>query len=429
MKWRLLFLTICACCFLWGLKGQSDTSTIFPKTKHRFAQMGLGLYYGYTPSWEAPLNQPLGGQEQFSFAPQSSAALNISGLHFWGKVDFWINIPIGQTTHPASQNYNFSRGVETGMKYFLLGNPYDSPISPFVGISFNKIAFQYLGENRSELDRGIELSHSRYPIHAGVAKIFNQKHYLELSATYFYDNDIDYFFSREAGRSLGIPPLHLNLGYRYIFDTTISAEPDYLSGRTDEIFRSMKKNKKLNSFSIGLGPSAAYFTKENNFNQEVSPFLGQPNAVDTYLDLGLGYYFYEPDAHLNLAYRNINKTVAAYGQEQSFNRRALSLDMFKFLFDYKGFVPFLGISPSYERLQVRVSEQEGGVLVDESAELLRMGIVFGWDIRPNNIQSMILRTNLRYYPGLHVDSGNYRFHFNQLEFNFIQVVFYLNRML
>jgi hypothetical protein len=103
--------------------------------------------------------------------------------------------------------------------------------------------------------------------------------------------------------------------------------------------------------------------------------------------------------------------------------------MFKFLFDYKGFVPFLGISPSYERLQVRVSEQEGGVLVDESAELLRMGIVFGWDIRPNNIQSMILRTNLRYYPGLHVDSGNYRFHFNQLEFNFIQVVFYLNRML
>lgn len=424
---RLFYTVVCLLGLLSGLYGQQD-SPIFPKTKHRFAQTSVGLYYGWTPAWDAAFNQPLGDQRFFAFAPQSSAAINLSGLHFWGKVDFWINIPLWQSPHPSEQNYRFSRGVETGVKYFLVGNPYDSPLSLFAGLSFNNIRFRYLGLDRSAQDRGIELNNTRYPLHFGLARILNNRHYLELSATWFYDNEIDYFFSRESSRRMGVPPVHFNLGYRFLFDSTVSAESDFLSGRTEQLVRALEERKKLNAFSLALGPSSAFFTRENNFNREVSPFLGQPNGARLYLDFGLGYYFHKPDAHLNLAFRNISTTSAAYGQEQRLSRRALSLDMYKFLFDYNGFVPFIGLSPSLERLQVAVSE-EGRMLIDQTGEFFRMGLVVGWDIRPSRLQSFILRTNLRYFPNLSVQGENHHFHFDQLEINFIQVVFYLNRML
>jgi hypothetical protein len=410
-----------------GLAGQQD-SPIFPQTRHRFAQMGLGLYYSHSPGVAMQLGQPLGGQTSFQFAPQSQAAVSISGLHFWGKVDFWINIPVWTHLHQPEPDYQFSRGVETGMKYFLLGNPYESALSPFLGISFNNIGFRYLGDNQSPEDRGAEWNRLRYPLHFGVSKVWNNQHYFELSASYFYQNEIDYFFNREDRRRLGMPAWHLNMGYRYIFDTTLSAEEDFQSGRTEQVTRQLAKDGGLNAFSFALGMSSAFYLKNNAFNAEVSPFLGQPKGVNAYLELGLGYYWHKGDAHLNLAYRNINSRATAYGQEQWMSRTALSLDMYKFIWDYHGFVPFVGISPSLERLQVEVRDGQTDYLVDQSAQRWRLGLVFGWDIRPNRLQSFILRTNLRYFPNLHIDGGGHRFHFDQLEINFIQAVFYLNRI-
>ena len=410
-----------------GLAGQQD-SPINPKTRHRFAQTSVGLYYSHTPSQTMPFNEALNGQTDFQFLAQSQAAINISGLHFWGKVDFWINIPIWEHIHSLQPEYDFSRGVETGVKYFLIGNPYESIVSPFVGISLNNTKFQYLGADESPLDRGTRLNKVRFPLHFGLSKILNNRHYLELSATYFYNNGIDYYFSREDQRSFGIVPLHLNLGYRYIFDFTVSAEESYQSGRTQQVVERLEKEKGLNAFSVAVGPSSAFLLKNNTFNDSESPFLGQPKGVNSYVELGLGYYFHKMDAHLNLAYRNISNNSAAYGQEQWMNRRALSLDMYKFLWDYHGFVPFVGISPSLERLSVEVTEGDASSLIDQSVEQMRLGLIFGWDIRPDRLQSFILRTNLRYFPNLSVSDGSNRFNFDQLEINFIQAVFYLNRI-
>jgi hypothetical protein len=62
-------------------------------------------------------------------------------------------------------------------------------------------------------------------------------------------------------------------------------------------------------------------------------------------------------------------------------------------------------------------------------KLIRAGIVFGWDIRPNRIQSILLRTNLRWTPGLGISVANKGTMFlDQLEFNFIQVVIFPGRI-
>ena len=58
------------------------------------------------------------------------------------------------------------------------------------------------------------------------------------------------------------------------------------------------------------------------------------------------------------------------------------------------------------------------------------GLTFGWDIRPNRIQSWILRTNLRWYPNLFLEvESNSKVSFDNLEFNFIQLIIYPNRMI
>lgn len=79
-------------------------------------------------------------------------------------------------------------------------------------------------------------------------------------------------------------------------------------------------------------------------------------------------------------------------------------------------MPFLGPHLSYERLSVR-----GTVRGD--AVLWRPGVTFGWDIRPDRLQSMILRTNLRYTPKLElIVTDGRQVALDQLEINFIQFV-------
>ena len=62
------------------------------------------------------------------------------------------------------------------------------------------------------------------------------------------------------------------------------------------------------------------------------------------------------------------------------------------------------------------------------ASLWRPGVTFGWDIRPDRLQAMILRTNLRYTPNLNVAvTGGRDVALDQVEFNFIQFVIFPRR--
>jgi hypothetical protein len=105
------------------------------------------------------------------------------------------------------------------------------------------------------------------------------------------------------------------------------------------------------------------------------------------------------------------------------------LEATKFLFDYHGFVPFVGPAISYEKLSF-IEDFEGNRTQDKQIEKFGYGLTFGWDIRPNRIQTWILRTNLRWFPNLslEVEPGS-NISFDNLEFNFIQLIIYPSRML
>lgn len=107
-------------------------------------------------------------------------------------------------------------------------------------------------------------------------------------------------------------------------------------------------------------------------------------------------------------------------------RRSFALEGFAFLGDYHGFVPFVGPVLSLEHL--RLHEDDAGTRVTEaSRDLLAPGVIFGWDIRPTRAGHWLLRTNLRYFPRLRLPEPSGTTTFDQLEFNFIQFVWYHGR--
>ena len=427
---RLYFaLAICLSGLIEPLFSQS-ASIIDLKTRHRFAQSAFGLFADYQPAFESPLSGGVEGASGFRFQPQSTTFLSISGMHFWGKVDFYIHIPT-VVFSGADRNYSYRTGVDTGVKYFFGKGPFKSAVSPFVGVSFTSLNFRYLGPTDSGTDDGAEYSRFRYPIHFGIAAIARDRHYFELSGSWFPNNKADYYFERSQVSALKLPPFRIRIGYRFLFDTTVSAEEDYLSGKTRMVEEKLGKAGKLNTFTVGIGISSAFFLRNQSDANRQSPYLDKPLSADIFPEFGLGFYHNRLDAQVNLAYRRICSTIGAFGHTQDYRREALSLDIYKFLFDFNGFVPFAGLSPSWEKLSVTDVDQVEGTGFRLEDRKLKMGFVFGWDIRPNRLQFFTLRTNLRYYPGLYLEKGGAnpgKFNFDQLEFNFIQAVFNLNRI-
>lgn len=124
----------------------------------------------------------------------------------------------------------------------------------------------------------------------------------------------------------------------------------------------------------------------------------------------------------------MNVGARAYGTRQSLNRQSLGLEVTKMLLDFHGFIPFVGPVLSRERLTF-VETVEGNRTFNVTEDKWAGGITFGWDIRPNRVQSFILRTNLRYYPNLKLDLDNGRdVSFGAVEFNFIQLVLFPERI-
>lgn len=144
----------------------------------------------------------------------------------------------------------------------------------------------------------------------------------------------------------------------------------------------------------------------------------------TFADFALGYYFNNPDLNITLNYRGMKTSALSYGTEQEIKRNSLGLEVTKFLFDYHGFVPFAGPIFNYEFLGFS-ERHDDSPSQDLYLEKPAMGVTLGWDIRPNRLQSFILRTNLRWYPRLRLAvSQDQQINFGGLEFNFIQLIIY-----
>lgn len=384
------------------------------KTRHRFAQLNVGIDQRYfnNSHTQTVLFNTNGLIENAKLQDVYETRLIIGGTHFWGHADFYIAIPV-----LSSNRSGFKTSVETGCKLF----PWkikNNTIRPYFGFSWMPSSFKQ-GE-------GVLLSRSKYPVIGGL--VFNYKRQLfEIGAGYIPHHTCNYYVSKTNQQIINTHPFWISLSYKLMIETTLSAEKDWQSGRTQRITDTLAVLKKLSGLTLAIGPSSSFYTKSSSHNAAVVPFADDHKFADVFPEFGIGYYWHKPDMQLNMAYRTVKSELNAFDFSQHLNRKSLTIEAYKFLFDYHGFVPFVGVSASYEWLKVKENFNNQERVVANNA--LHPGFTFGWDIRPNRIQAMYLRTNLRYFHNLNVKMANNKsMAFDQLEFNFIQLVVFPDRL-
>ncbi len=407
--------------------GHFATAQVYTEkqTRHRFAQLTLGADYQTSIGGTTNYLDINGTSQSLALGNLQRPRFLIGGTHFWGHADFYIAIPLSfPSFQEDNQSITYSSGVETVFKYYPWRIEWDK-IRPFVGIGI--VPFFYEQNNKTlEFGNGAELNHTSVPLYAGLT--FNKKqHLVELGIMWNYKNKQAYHISRNTAVDITTPPLYASISYRYMLETTMSAEKDWESGQTEEITKELAANKILNGIHIGVGLSSAFWIGTSSYNENERPYL-EKYSTSLMPDFTLGYYWHQPDLGLALAYRGYRTSTNAFGTIQQLRRKSLVLEVTKFLFDYYGFVPFVGPAISYEQLSFKESF-ENQLTHDLSKNKLGYGLTFGWDIRPNRRMSWILRTNLRWFPNLNLEiEQDENISFDNIEFNFIQLIVYPGRM-
>ena len=345
-----------------------------------------------------------------------SGRINIGGLHFWQKADFYISFSVADLMLSEPESWQYSEGVTTGGRFLPFGLGRKFP-TPFIGISWVTPDLKFgNGANRDEDAIGFEF---------GFNKIVGRSSALELSVHYRTWSRYNYYTTRLTPETIQAPSFGISLGIkRYL---------DFTSGMGSEDSRAYQKRQRdfansnggLNDWSIAIGPSALINPVDVPYLQQF-PWINKRMGASIVPDVGIGKYFSKPDLAIRLAYRPAFYKREAHDLSVQLNQHIVGVEAFKFLFDYHGFVPFVGLTGGISAYSF--TARDGNVDLNRVEGMVpSYGLVFGWDIRPTDVEWFILRTNLRYMPGSSETVDSERFLTGQFEFNFIQFVFYPQR--
>ena len=396
------------------------------KSRHRFAQLNLGIDVQSSFFGDTKYKNIDGITRSLSLKSMYSPRILIGGTHFWGHADFYIAIPFfySKPYETNNQKIETNRGVETVFKFYPKRIK-NGKFRPYVGASLAPFYFEQSNKN-FDFSNGPELDHTSVPLLGGFT--YNSKNQLfEMGLAWNYANRKKYYISRSEISTINTPHLYLSFSYRVMLETTVSAEKDWESGKTERITKKLGNEGILDGFYMGVGMSSAFWLKRSSYNILNRPYI-EKYDISLMPDFTLGYYFHNPDLNLAVGYRGYSTSTNTYGAVQQINRRSYLVEATKFLFDYHGFVPFVGPVISYDRLSFNENFETVNIW-DIEENKLSVGLTFGWDIRPNRIQSWILKTNLRWYPNLYLNlDENNKISFDAIEFNFIQLIVYLNRI-
>ncbi len=392
------------------------------KTQHRFAQTYVGLNTQIIPSSGRLAFQ----NQEYKFPANVIPRLTIGGLHFWGKLDFNMNIPLmsfGETNLPQDGEVRFSSGADLSARYYpwrLL----ESKLRPFAGVSLNTMKLSLENATQDQRAEGFITS----SLLAGLSFSY-QGWRLNTELMFLPNNGRDFYSSAQENHQFKLPSTYFSVGVVKHFDFTLSNEKPKLSGETKALEDKLlaKGKGKLNSISMGIAPNGSYFLQSPSFADELKSLPNHKGSTN--LEYSLGYFLHRQKLHFGLTYRTYSSNAISYELEHVVRRQALSLEGIKFVWDYNGFVPFVGLSLSAERWATGLfvnNIQQGET---SRSRIFSPGIIFGWDIVPSPLETWVLRTNLRYYPYQKIDDGQGKSRVDQFEFNFIQFVFYPNRWL
>ena len=372
-----------------------------------------------------------GGQTQYSggMAPINSNVvprLTVGGIHFWGHADFYVSFPlsfISRRPPAVFEDGSYKEGVETGIRLYpraLAANR----VTPYVGVCFKRQAYGQqekgapYGKGYPERDRFIK------PLQAGITYSTNRLH-LTVGVYYQANRRVSYFYSPNASGPLTFRPVTVNVGVvRYIDTDRSMARPEGVRQENLKAYI-LRRHKKQSSWYAGIGPSVALQLSKSSFFRANYSYLYGDMIGGVMPDLTAGYYAAKPDLNLGVSYRTMGTRLTAYGTNIRLRRHSSMLEGYKFLFNYLGFVPYIGPTLSVEYLSATVVGN--GETRRYTQTKPAIGIIAGWDIRVTRTGNSLLRTNLRYIPGLRLPIGQESIRFDHLEFNFIQYVRFIGR--
>lgn len=423
MKFKGIFAT-CGFLLSISLYGQSDsvyTQSYLDKST-RFAWLTYGGDVNYLSG--GTTQQLINGvKEETNFGSTLMPRLTIGGVHFWGHTDFYVTFPLSFLTlqdKPSGLNQlEVYQGVETGIRLFPL-KLQPKRLSPFIGISFRRFRFsQESGEMNAS---SIVPSYGRFihPIQFGLNYTSDKWHFAA-SSYYNYQNEFEYFISPTETAHVRLNPLSFNFSLLRYIDTDRHYRKPGAAAKLNAYYQKLKQENLLSAWFFGIGPSAALQMNKSNYLKENHPFLYNDYSAAIQPDITFGRYFNSIDANANFAFRTYGDQFEGFATSIRTRRHSVGAEFVKFLFNYLGFVPFVGPILSYENLNSSVNG------IDYTENKLALGITFGWDIRVTKTGTGLLRTNLRYYPNLHMNIEGEKMMFDHLEFNFIQWVQFIGR--
>jgi len=349
--------------------------------------------------------------------------LTIGGIHFWGHTDFYVTFPLSfltlQNIPQGFDNLHLYQGVETGVRVYPLKLK-PQRLSPFAGISFRRIRFSQEAAERTSGNGVPGYGRFIHPIQFGLTYT-SKKWHLSASGYYNYQNEFNYYISPTETAAVRLDPLSFNLSLLRYIDLDRHMRTPQAVRKINADYGILKKENLLSAWFFGIGPSSALQMSKSPYLKENFPFFHDDYSATILPDISFGRYFHQPDLNVNLTYRTYGDKYEGFDTKINIRRHSVGVESVKFLFNYLGFVPFVGPVVSYESLQTSIND------VDYSDRKLALGVTFGWDIRVTKTGTGLLRTNLRYYPNLHMNIEGEKMMFNHLEFNFIQWVQFIGR--
>ena len=362
-----------------------------------------------------------------NFGSGTSTRLVLGATHFWGHADLYVSIPVarfGSITPKELQTVGYGQGVETGFRVFPWAVE-TGKLRPFVGISLKGFGFaQVSNEPNKNYNRVPSLGKTIFPYQAGL--VYAAKNFLfQAGVQYLPRTNYQYPISRTQYADVKLSPWSFNVGMSYWINTNGSLASKRGVNLLKNGVKKLATKRRLDCWYVGVGPSGTFEMTKSEYVKDKYKFLEQASPGTLIPDLTAGRYFHKLDLNVGLSHRKMSYGSSGYNVNLNYKRRSVMLETYKFLGDYHGFVPYVGPTLAYEDLTF--TDTDNGNVQTFREKELAVGIIFGWDIRISRSEFWLLRTNLRYTPNLHLKANDKKVMFDQMEFNFIQFIWFAGR--
>ncbi|UPQ78754.1 hypothetical protein M0M57_14170 [Flavobacterium azooxidireducens] len=422
MKKKIAIIVL-GCLYALNMQAQDTTAR---KYRLDFAKMYFDGGGTYLPSFTG--QQLLNGQlSAFEHSATLNPYLTWGAFHFWGHTEFYVTFPLNQLMLQKNDqaSHQLLHSVATGARLYPWAMK-EGKIRPYIGANWGALQFKQElkpDENQPTLSKDIMLNYD-----AGV--MYNYKKIaVRLGINYFSDNKWNYPVSKIQMAEIETPRMSFQMGLLYTFDVSKDNTKENIDkwNSYPRVSKLSYDAKKFGDFFVGIGPSISFSLSKSDYNAAHFPYLQQKLTSKSYFDIAVGYHFNKANLFTTMSYRNPSYKTEGLGSSQSIKKTSLAIEVNKFLTDYSGFAPYIGINVAYDKLDYE-QNVDGVKKIQTFTDPIEPGITFGWDIVPGKTnEALILRTNLRWNPFSKFELEGKKFNFSQLEYNLIQVIFYPER--